>query len=376
MLAIALVITIPTAAAAQAEPAGPEGTTWHLTAYAVDGELAAVPWMVDATLLLEEGSASGSNGCNQFSGTYLFDGEALTFSEAFAMTQMACIGDAATVEAGYMANLSWTATWATGDDVLQLSDAEGTVILEFQLPTVGFTESDVAGLIALFDAQEAEIGKLKKRVDNVRIGTLRDRIKELETEVKTLRSQQSSAGSTGGTGFNAAEKVLLEGIPASIRQTCSPRRSQNPAGTVAAVQCKPNTAKVRDMAYYLMESGPATTVWETRMNQHSVKDGPGACKNGKKDKEYATPGPDARGCYVDANGRANLRYLAHATNCRQVNAGGTQIKRPTLYIAVLGPTNDIAKLTKWAEGSSFWTNLPLSKIIKRPNEAWNPSCPT
>jgi len=112
------------------------------------------------------------------------------------------------------------------------------------------------------------------------------------------------------------------------------------------------------------------------MNQHNVKDGPGTCGNGKKDKEYATPGPDARGCYVDANGRANLRYLAHATNCRQLNAGGTQIKRPTLYIAVLGPTNDIAKLTKWAEGNSFWTNLPLSKIIKRPKEAWNPSCPT
>ena len=337
--------------------------------------MAAVPWMGDATLLLEDATVAGANGCDALRRTYLLEGEALTFGEAFSMTQMACIGDAATVEAGYMTALPLTATWAIVDDVLQLSDTEGTVILEFQLPTVGFTQSDVATLIALFDAQEAKIGKLTKRVDNVRIGTLRDRIKELEREVKTLRSQQSSSGSTGGTAFIAAEKVLLEGIPASIRNTCSPRRSQNPSGTVAAVQCKPNTANVRDMAYYLMESGPATTVWESRMNQYNVKDGPGACKNGKKDKEYATPGPDARGCYVDGNGRANLRYVAHATNCKQLNAGGTQIKRPTLYIAVLGPDNDIAKLTNWAEPNQSWTSLPLSNPIKRPNEAWNPSCP-
>ena len=69
--------TLPGAALAQEEPTTPEGTTWHLTAYAADEVAEIVPWVVDATLLLEGGTTSGSGGCNSFSGSYTIDGEAL-----------------------------------------------------------------------------------------------------------------------------------------------------------------------------------------------------------------------------------------------------------------------------------------------------------
>ena len=48
-LAAALAMSIPTAAAAQADGDTPEGTTWHLSSYAVDGAMEPVPWLVDAT---------------------------------------------------------------------------------------------------------------------------------------------------------------------------------------------------------------------------------------------------------------------------------------------------------------------------------------
>jgi len=374
-LAMALAISIPTAAVAQDQPATPEGTDWHLTAYASGGGLTAVPWSIDATLLLEDGSASGGNGCNQFSGDYDLVGDSLTFGSTLGVTLMACVGDHATVEAGYMAALPDVASWAIEDDELRLSDANGVVILEFAERIVGLTESDIAAIEALFKTQQADIDRLGERVDNVRIGVLRDRIKALEAEVKTLRARQSSAAVTDGSSFTAAEKVLLEAIPAMIRSACVPRRSDNPFGTVAAVQCTPSASIVRDMAYYLMESGPATAVWEARMNQYNVKDGPGSCRKGKKDKVYYTPGPNADGCYVNADGRANLRYLAAATSCKQLDAGNTHLKRPTLYIAVLGNNKNLAALTKWAEPDKYGGPDTLYKPIKRPNEAHSPMCP-
>jgi len=376
-LAIALAISIPAAAVAQEPAATPEGIDWHLTAYADDGGLTAVPWSVDATLLLEDGTASGSNGCNQFSGDYDLVGDSLTFGSTLGVTLMACVGDHATVEAGCMAALPNVASWAVENDVLQLSDADGVVVLELAEPIVGLTESDIAALQALLEAQRADIDRLEERLGNVRIGTLRERLRALEAETKRLRATQasSSAPNSGGSTFTAAEKVLREAIPASIRSTCVPRRSDNPFGTVAAVQCTPSASIVRDMAYYLMESGPATAVWEARMNQYNVKDGPGSCRKGKKDKVYYTPGPNADGCYVNADGRANLRYLAAATSCKQLDAGNTHLKRPTLYIAVLGTGKNLAALTKWAEPDKYGGPDTLYKPIKRPNEAHSPMCP-
>jgi heat shock protein HslJ len=373
LIAVSLVIGVPAATAAQDGAVSPEGPRWDLVSYGVEGELVGVPWTVEATLLMEDGRAAGSAGCNTFDTGYTLADSSLTFDQAVAMTMMACPEDQTAVETGYMAALPLVASWATTDDRLELADADGAVLLAFEQPSVGFTASDVAAIAALFETQQAEIDRLGERVDNVRIGVLRDRINVLEDEVKTLRSQSSSGGS--GTAFSAAEKVILEAIPASIKSSCSPRRSNNPAGTIAAVQCQPSTPVVNDMGYYLMESGAAGKAWDQRMDQYNVKDGPGACWKGKKDKQYYTPGPNVDGCYV-ADGLANLRYVVGFTNCKQVKAGNTQVKRPALYIGVLGNDNDLAKLTKWAEPVNGSGPEAIYKRIKRPNEAPSPMCPT
>lgn len=368
-LALALPATAP-AVLAQDQPPTPEGMTWHLTTYASEGALAAVPWTVEATLLLEDGTASGSSGCNPFSGGYTLEGEGLVFEPALATTRMACPEPQASVEDGYLAALPTVATWALDGDRLALSDATGTVVLEYEQAVVGLTAADLAAIAARFDDQQVQIERLSSRLDSIRIGALRDRLNALEGKVKALEAARAQAEAA----FTAAESVLLEAVPAFIRQHCVPRRSDRPSGTVAAVQCADPASMVSTVSYYLMESGAASRVWESRMDEYGVTDSSGRCWNGQKDKQYYTPGPNADGCYRDEGGRANLRYVAAATACKQLVAGDTRLVRPTLYIAVLGNDGDLRKLTRWAAPQDAGPET-LNQMIRRPDERHSPTCP-
>lgn len=107
-LAVAMLVALPVGTAAQDAATRPEGSEWHLVSYDAEGEPMTVPWMLDATLVLEDGAVSGYNGCNTFTGSYTLDGTSLTFDEPFAVTRMACDGDPATVEQGYMSGLPST----------------------------------------------------------------------------------------------------------------------------------------------------------------------------------------------------------------------------------------------------------------------------
>ena len=376
VLAGALAISIPTAAAAQ-EEATPEGTEWHLTAYLVDGESTAVSWAIDATLMLDAGTASGSNGCNTFSGNYTMDGEALTFGEAFTVTQMACTGDPGEVEQGYMTNLPSTASWVITDGALELSDADGAVILAYEQAVSALTPADIAALAAAFEAQQKDIDRLKRRVDNVRVTTLRSRIKALEDQVKALRDQvrssRNSASGSSGASFTAAERILLEAVPGNIAGTCTPRRSQNPTGTLAAVQCKPNASQVRDMAYYLMRGNAAETVFQQRMDDNGVKKGGPQCWNGQPAVQIGTGNLGMEGCYVNDDGRANFRIATAAAGCNQVKVDGKWIKKPAVYVAVLGHDDDLAKLTRWVKPKRIGRDR-ITQPIKRPNAPGSGYC--
>ncbi len=207
ILAALTIIALPTNAAAQADPASIEGIEWHLASYDSGGGPVSVPWTIDATLLLEAGTASGSTGCNTFVGTYTLAAGGLSFDEPIAATEMACVGDADVVEQGYMSILPATATWATpADGVLQLDDAAGVTSLVFEQAVSSLTASDIAGMEARFEALQDHIDQLEDRLRNIRIGTLRDRISELESTVASLQRQvqelRSSGSGASSGGFN------------------------------------------------------------------------------------------------------------------------------------------------------------------------------
>ncbi len=82
-----------------------------------------------ATLEFADGSVSGSTGCNDFSGTYTVDGDALTI-ELGPMTQKACTDTALQAqEAAIVERLPKVASYAATDDGLTLSDESSAALL-------------------------------------------------------------------------------------------------------------------------------------------------------------------------------------------------------------------------------------------------------
>jgi heat shock protein HslJ len=370
ILAAALAAAQPGGTAAQSSDPGLEGLRWDLTSYLDGAEVVSVPWDVEATLRLDDGTASGSGGCSPFTGTYQLDDETLVFGEPTASTLVDCDETREAIEDAFLPALSSVAAWSLDDVTLSLLDETGATVLELQQQTIGLTPRDVAALMATIDELRSEADRSEARAQTIQ--RLRNRVATLEATVERLRSRETGPQPTPGP--NAAERVLLEAIPPSIARTCVPRRDELPAGTVAAVQCRPRSAIVRDMAYYLMESDDASAVLSQRIRDNIGRNWKGNCTDGKPGVIVDTPGPDAFACYRNDDRRANLRVVSGATTCRQLQAGETRLKEPAIYAAVLGEDSNIGKLTRWAGGKNPG-HQDIIRRIDRPNERWSNMCP-
>jgi heat shock protein HslJ len=97
-------------------------------------ELEGVEWTrvggTGQTLVLDEGHASGSGGCNRFAGGYSLEGERLSF-QPLAATRMACEPDVMTAESEFLAALALTARAVVTDGELVLADPAGAELLRF-----------------------------------------------------------------------------------------------------------------------------------------------------------------------------------------------------------------------------------------------------
>jgi heat shock protein HslJ len=136
-----------------ADPSSLEGVPWVLVSGVdVDGWEAVAP-----SLTFEDGQASGSSGCNQFSGSYTVDGSSLEL----AMTAMGCPPPADEVERASMDALQGTAGWRLEGEELSSTkmacpEPEGVMDQEAAylaaLPTaVGFRVS--GGMLELLSAE-------------------------------------------------------------------------------------------------------------------------------------------------------------------------------------------------------------------------------
>ena len=376
-IACLLLASMPALVGAQDEAAtSPEGIEWQLIGYGVDGEIGVVPWSVGASLLLEDGTATGSTGCNRFNGTYQLEGGSLTFDETFAVTRAACPDPQAAVEGAYLANLPQTASWAIEDGVLSLADAEGAPLLDFEAEALALSANDVAALVGLFESQQAQIDRLGERVDNIRIGVLRDRIKTLEDEVESLRSSAASSGS--GTSFTSAENVLLKGIPNRVRKSCSPiRGSRLPAGTVAAVACDGVRQNVATMAYYLMEYDDAVATLRTVARANDVPKRRPKCSQQQASWFDLGIPVGAEACWV-GDGAANVRLIAPAANCQRLDVGGTVMQEPAIYLALEGTNRRLEPLRAaglaYTDAQTYLLNFEVFRGIPSDNQPTTRAC--
>ena len=381
-IAVAMAISLPSVAAAQTEANAPEGTTWHLVSYTLDGatETVPVPWTVDASLLLEDGTASGSSGCNTFNGTYSLDGEQLTFEPAFAVTRIACPEPQTSVENAYLLRLPETAMWQVTDGVLTLSDGLGDPVLEFEPAVLALTESDLAAIAVQFAEQQAEIARAGKRIDSIRIGALRDRIKELERTVKSLEAQAAAASSSSSStpAYDAQEKVLLKAIPRKVARTCRPLRSSLPSGTVAALACDGSRNNVAEQAYYLMEWQDAVTTMKSVASANGAPNRPrGACFSNKPGWLDAGPSVGAEACWIDG-GRANYRLITRAAGCQQLDVAGTHLTEPAIYLAMEAKNNRVEPLRAaglaYTDSNYYIMNFEAGGYIPAGSQPKTPGC--
>ena len=133
---------------------GAEGMTWQLVEQSIDGTMTPVPDGVLVTLLLQDGQAGGTGGCNSYSAPYTIGTSSLTFGPVIS-TFMFCEGPGGEVETAYFADLAAVATWANTGGSLVLGDAQGEPILTF-LPAPEAPADGIEGVTWLLTAQLVE----------------------------------------------------------------------------------------------------------------------------------------------------------------------------------------------------------------------------
>jgi heat shock protein HslJ len=112
-----------------------EGTLWQLEYYGdQQGELTAVLPDSEITAQFTDGQVGGSAGCNQYFGTYTTDGDKLTI-EVGGTTMMACAPPLMDQETSYLSVLNTVAAYRISGEQLQLTDAEGAVVLTYRAVT-------------------------------------------------------------------------------------------------------------------------------------------------------------------------------------------------------------------------------------------------
>jgi heat shock protein HslJ len=190
-----LVSALPGLAFAQDEDTSylAEGVPWALS------EMSGQPLadLVEVTLFLSGGDATGNAGCNSYFGSYEIDAATLAFPNPFGVTSMICEGPVQEVEDAYLPLLQSTALWfVDGDGVLSLSDADGNVLLTYTEPPVEVTATDVATLDAtLADLQSqvdtalVEVAALEEAAKSINVNKLQDRLTAVEDQAAATEAR-------------------------------------------------------------------------------------------------------------------------------------------------------------------------------------------
>ncbi len=119
-----------------------QGNIWVLSQYrGTDGEMVDTLPDQQVTAEFDGENLSGSAGCNSYSGPYTVDGSTMTLGPMIS-TMMACAQQSVMdQEAAFTGQLDQVVSYDIVDDQLQLSNADGEVILSFHvmgpLPLVG-----------------------------------------------------------------------------------------------------------------------------------------------------------------------------------------------------------------------------------------------
>jgi heat shock protein HslJ len=189
---------------------------WYVGSGTVEGvDLALLPDR-PLTLNLDALTASGSSGCNQFSGDVSVSGSGPDLEIRFgplSATEMACPGPAMGLESRYLAALDTVRTATVSDDTLTLTGDGVSLTLRTQppeptLPLVG-TRWELTSLIAGESASSTVQSALPASLELLADGTLRG-----HTGCRTLRAHGVLDGDHLVVDHLATTKIACHGAVA------------------------------------------------------------------------------------------------------------------------------------------------------------------
>ncbi len=112
------------------------GSIWTLTA--LNGQALLPATSVTAEFNNEEGTVSGSSGCNNYTAAFESDGSNITINMSpAAMTLMACAEPIMAQESAYLEALGAATTYAISEDQLSLYDTGGNAVATFSAVSQG-----------------------------------------------------------------------------------------------------------------------------------------------------------------------------------------------------------------------------------------------
>jgi heat shock protein HslJ len=106
--------------------------TWKLSAFRVDDVLTSALADTEAKLTFnEDGTVTGTSGCNEFGGSYTVEGDQITFKDIVS-TLMACDTPIMKQEEAFQQVLAESATYTIIDTTLRIAKDNRSLILERQ----------------------------------------------------------------------------------------------------------------------------------------------------------------------------------------------------------------------------------------------------
>ncbi len=131
------------------------GTSWMLSS--LNGAL-PLPGTTATLQFAADGTASGSDGCNQFSTTFTQKGDKLTINQPAASTMMACAEPIMNQATAYTAALAATKSFTTTEGQLSLSDGN-QIVATFVAVSQGLADT-AWDVVSYNNGREAVVGLL------------------------------------------------------------------------------------------------------------------------------------------------------------------------------------------------------------------------
>lgn len=145
--------------ATKTQSINPENITWELDTLRDpnNNTQLEIPTQTKITLLMSESKASGNSGCNNYMGSYVLDGNEISFSQ-MGSTMMFCGEEIGEIEGLYLSNLQIVKKFTSDENNLIFYNEENQEILNYSKSKTATLENQDWKATMVNNGKEAVVG--------------------------------------------------------------------------------------------------------------------------------------------------------------------------------------------------------------------------